>query len=276
MARIWTMNRGTCWLALFPLLLTTRVAWAANTDAKDRAALTACLSGDYAKGVALLTELFVQTKDATYIYNQGRCYEQNRRYDDAIARFQEYLRAGKRLTKDEKADAQKHIADCKDLLAAPPPATASVAPPPAPAPLAPPPAPPRPLTPPVPPPGPPTIQQTQTQPSPGSGAGLRTAGIITASVGGAALVTGMILNLKVNSMADSIQQTDGYTPSKESDRKTYENLGWASYGIGAACVATGAVLYILGVRAGSNGAASVALVPTVAPGQAGAFLNGAF
>ena len=51
------MNRGTYFLALAALLLFERAAWAGNTDAKDRAALTACLSGDYAKGVALLTEL---------------------------------------------------------------------------------------------------------------------------------------------------------------------------------------------------------------------------
>ena len=46
----------------------------------------ACLSGDYTKGVAILSELFVDTKDPTYLFNQGRCFEQNRRYDDAIAR----------------------------------------------------------------------------------------------------------------------------------------------------------------------------------------------
>jgi len=51
---------------------------------------------------------------------------------------------------------------------------------------------------------------------------------------------------------------------------------WVSYGVGAACVATGAVLYYLGVRRGSAGSTSVALVPAFAPGQAGALLKGAF
>jgi hypothetical protein len=32
----------------------------------------ACLSGDYTKGVAILSELFVDTKDPTYLFNQGR------------------------------------------------------------------------------------------------------------------------------------------------------------------------------------------------------------
>ncbi|HEX7500247.1 MAG TPA: hypothetical protein VF524_08060 [Polyangia bacterium] len=121
---------------------------------------------------------------------------------------------------------------------------------------------------------PPIIQQSNPQPASESGSGLRTAGIITAAVGGAALVTGVILNLKVNSMASDMQKTNGYTDGKDSDRKTYETLGWVGYGVGAACVATGAVLYYLGVRA--PGTASVALVPTFAPGQAGAIVKGVF
>ena len=267
------MNRGRYLLVLAPLLLTARIAWAGNVEAKDRAARTACLAGDYAKGVALLIELFVDTKDPTYIYNQGRCFEQNRRYDDAIARFQEYLRAGKRLGKDEKADAQKHIVDCKELLASQPSQSPVVAPAPHPAAVpAPLPAP----APVAPAPVPPVVQQANVRPASESGSGLRTAGIVTAAVGGAALVAGVVLNQKVNSMADDLQKTNGYDAGKVSDRDTYETLGWASYGVGAACVATGAVLYYLGIRSGAPDSASVALVPAFAPGQAVAILKGAF
>ena len=78
------------------LVLATSPALAASRQAQELTARTSCLSGDYAKGVAILSELFVDTKDATYIFNQGRCFEQNSRYQDAIARFQEYLRAGKK------------------------------------------------------------------------------------------------------------------------------------------------------------------------------------
>jgi hypothetical protein len=268
-----TMNRGRYLLVLAAVLLTARASWAAGAAAKDRAARTACLSGDYAKGVALLIELFVSTNDPTYIYNQGRCYEQNQRYEDAIARFQEYLRAGKRLSKDEKADAQKHIADCKELLATQP----SLPPPPPPTPM---PAPqptavPGPVTP-LPPAAPQVVGQSGALSPTDSGSGLRTAGVVTAAVGGAALIAGVVLNLKVNGMADDMQKTDAYSDGKESDRKVYEALGWASYGVGAACVATGAVLYVLGLRRGSHGSPSVALVPTFAPGRAGAVLQGAF
>jgi hypothetical protein len=239
----------------------------------------ACLSGDYAKGVAILSELFVDFKIPTYIYNQARCLEQNMRHAEAIGRFQEYLRVGKNLSKAEQADAQKHIADCKDLLASQPqptvaapaavPASAAVpAPTPGPAPVV--------APTPVASEAPPIIQQTNPQPVGESGSGLRTAGIITAAVGGAALVTGIILNLKVNSMASDMQKTNGYTDSKDSDRKTYETVGWAGYGVGAACVATGAVLYYLGIRSGATGTATVAFVPAFAPGQAGAIVKGVF
>ena len=120
------------------------------------------------------------------------------------------------------------------------------------------------------------VQSASPQAAGEPGSGLRTAGIITASVGGAALVAGIILNLKVNSMASDFQNLNGYTDSKESDRNTYETLGWTSYGVGGACVATGAVLYYLGVKAGKNGFSSVALLPALAPGGAFAVVKGAF
>jgi hypothetical protein len=84
------------------------------------------------------------------------------------------------------------------------------------------------------------------------------------------------MNLKVNGMASDLQKTNGYDSGKVSDRNTYETLGWVGYGVGAACVATGAVLYYLGIRSGASGSASVAFVPAFAPGQAGAVLKGAF
>lgn len=270
------MHCRTSCLLLGLALLPVRFAWAESASAKERAARTSCLSGDYTKGVAILSELFVDTKDPTHIYNQGRCFEQNRRYEDAIARFQEYLRAGKKLSKTDKTDAQQHIADCKDLLASqsspqPGPAAtpsqtaqAATATPVAPAPV---------------PPGsamqPDIAQQTRVRGANESGSAMRTAGIIAAGVGGAGLVAGLFLNLKVNSMADDLQKTDNYSASKASDRKRYETLGWVSYGIGAACVATGVVLYILGSRSTTAGAA-VAFVPAFAPGQAGAVLKGSF
>ena len=99
------------------LLPSARAAQAREADAKELAAKTACLAGDYVKGVALLSELYLSTNDSVHIYNQGRCFEQNHRYEDAISRFREYLRVGKQISRADKTDAQKHVSDCQKLLA---------------------------------------------------------------------------------------------------------------------------------------------------------------
>jgi tetratricopeptide (TPR) repeat protein len=241
---------------------------------KEDEARVACLNGEYTQGVAILSELFVKSKNPTYIFNQGRCFKQNRRYEDAIARFQEYLRVGrKKLDASDKAEAEQHIADCREMLAqqrdnsaVPTAPQASLVPPPAAVPGSA--AEPR--------PEPSITTQPAPQPKPtSSGAGLRIGGIVVASLGVAALGAGVACNLTANSMVDDMYSTsDGY--AKESDRKTHETLAWVGYGVGAAGVVTGAILYAVGVRARSKSAGSVALVPTVGADHAGASLVGAF
>jgi hypothetical protein len=257
----------TSLVAVGPVL----AAGKANKQAQENAARAACLDGDYTQGVAILSKLFVQSRDTTYIFNQGRCFEQNRRYEDALARFQEYLRAGRnKLDAGDKAEAEQHIADCKEMLAqergtAPPPASAQpvVASPskPEPAPT-------------------PERAATISQPAPqavatSNGAGLRIGGIVVASFGVAAAGAGVLFNLKANSTVNDMYKTsNGYT--KESDRKTAETLAWVGYGVGAACIVTGAILYGVGLSAKSGHSDDVALVPMVGPNQAGAVLTGAF
>jgi len=84
------------------------------------------------------------------------------------------------------------------------------------------------------------------------------------------------LNLKVNSMSSDLQKPDNFNRDTDSSRKDYKTLGWVSYGVGAACVAGGSLLYFLGRRSGRNPVPSVALLPNVAPDMAGAVLTGAF
>jgi hypothetical protein len=238
----------------------------AGQDAQAREARTACLAGDYNKGVTILSELFVSTREPTHIYNQGRCFEQNARFREAISRFQEYLRIAKDVPADARAEAEKHIADCKALMAQE--SAASATNPAAPVPV-------REDTPrsiaqpsPAPQPSAPSPSDVVSGSKPASaeptgegGSGLRTAGIVTASVGGAALVAGILLNLKVNDISSGYETYNGYTEQKESQRKSYETWGWISYGAGAACVATGALLYYLGMRASRDGSTSVAVAP---------------
>jgi hypothetical protein len=241
----------------------------ASRQAKERMAKKACLAGDPAKGVEILADLYVDTNEVTYIFNQGRCLEQNSRYLDAVGRFREYLLKGENLTAEDKAVAQKHIEACESYLATREPR----------APLVPRPAPGAPLVQPQAAPIPPTDVRAGQPPrmaDESQGSGLRIAGITVASVGAAALITGVVLNIKVNSMSSDLQQPDNYNRDTDSSRKDYKTLGWVSYGLGAACVAGGSLLYYLGWRAAQASAPSVALVPNVAPNMAGALLRGAF
>ena len=98
-------------------LLVGQSAFAAKPQSKERLAKRACLSGDYAKGVGILADLFMETNDPTFLYNQGRCFEQNVRYVEAAERFREYLRKAPNLGSEDKAEVDKHIADCEAAAA---------------------------------------------------------------------------------------------------------------------------------------------------------------
>jgi hypothetical protein len=117
-----------------------------------------------------------------------------------------------------------------------------------------------------------TIQQAAPVPADRKGSGLRTAGLVTGAVGGAALVAGVILNLKVNSMSSDLEKQYNYDPSADSTRKGYKTAGWVSYGVGATCLVGGAILYYFGWRKGS----AVSVGPAIEPSMAGAILTGAF
>jgi tetratricopeptide (TPR) repeat protein len=93
-----------------------QAAWAAGKNPKERAAKTACLAGEYAKGVSLLAELYVSTGQAIHLFNQGRCFEQNGLYEEAIVRFREYERKNADAGRSPDAGAAKHIADCHEQL----------------------------------------------------------------------------------------------------------------------------------------------------------------
>jgi hypothetical protein len=80
------------------MLIAAPNAMGANVESKARAAKRACLVGDVEKGAGILADLYLDTNDATYIYNQGRCFEQNGKNDQAVLRFKEYLRKAQGLS----------------------------------------------------------------------------------------------------------------------------------------------------------------------------------
>jgi hypothetical protein len=267
-------------IVIVPILLAALPALAANKyGQQEKTARKACLSGDYAKGVTILSDLFVETKDPTYLFDQGRCFEQNRRYDDAVARFEEYLRAaGDKLDSDDRSAAEKHLADCRAKVAKDHPTQFAQpeplpVPPPSPAPR------PEPASRPE-----PTTNQAEgnlvatSQPEPGKRRwGLITAGIVTGAVGVGSVVTGLVFNLKADSLINDWETKPGsYSTNSEDNQKSYKTLAWVGYGVGAACIAAGSVLIGIGAQSHASSSGDVALVPTLGPGQMGAMLTGAF
>jgi hypothetical protein len=239
-------------------------------DVQEKAAKKACAVGDFQRGVDILADLLVETNDITYVFNQGRCYQQNNRFAQAISRFREYLRRAKGLSDGDTADVERQIADCEasqgklaQLASPPPPASG----PPtqvsgsSPAQVS------EPAAPQV------STQQPPTPFDDSAGRGLRTTGIVSAAVGLAAVVVGVGLALKTQSIS-SDEQKNGATPAKEDQRKSLETWGWVSYGLGAAAIATGTTLYVLGWSRGQS--TKVAFMPILAPDTAAVILKGSF
>jgi tetratricopeptide (TPR) repeat protein len=236
--------------------------------AKEKAAKKACATGDFVKGVDILADLFVDTNEFSYVYNQGRCYQQANRWEQAISRFREYLRKAKDISESDRIETDRQIADCEASLGK----TAQVAPPPVAA---------TPAVPVIHPETPPQVLDPATsnvsskpEPSPsvgsrGRGRGLRVTGIILAAVGVAAVGTGVGLALKAQGLS-----TKDFSQSREDERASLKTGSLVSYGVGAAAIATGAILYIVGWP--SEQTSSVALLPVAAPGGASVLLKGRF
>jgi len=251
-------------LAGLLLLAPADRVWAkGKAENPEKEAKKACAAGDHAKGVEILADLYVQTNDATFIFNQGRCYEQNHQWTRAIDRFREFLLKAADGSPDASADAEKHIAKCKSYLADDEGKTA-VSPPPATGPVVV--VPPSPVSPPV------QVMSSQPMvappPSAMTSSALPTAGIVVGGVGLASLVTAVVLNVKANQSANA---GDG------SSQKSYKNGALICYGVGGAAVATGIVLYLVGhKRSSESSSAGVALLPTWTPGGAALVLGGEF
>jgi hypothetical protein len=263
-------------LVAVSLLLVVRPARAQSAASGEAQALSDCLAGRYQAGVDQLARLFVETGNANYIYNQGRCFEQNGKPDEAILRFREFLRKGKDISNEEKAEVNGHIAECQAMQAERDnrraPAAATIAPPlealapaqpqPVPAALAAPPDKPMAATPAV------------DQP----GAGLRTAGIVAGSIGVAALITGIIFSIETRSIANQVSNDDAkftYSRTKDDRGKLFSDLQWVGYGVAAGALAAGSVLTYLGWRA-AHPSAAVSLSPVLLPGGSGAVVQGSF
>lgn len=231
--------------------------------ANEKAAKKACATGDYRKGVEILAQLYVDTDKPILIFNQGRCYEQNHQWVSAIDRFREYMR--KMPPGSDLGFVEKHIADCERFREQDEPKPAL-----APAATQPPPVESPPVVPAMAPPPPPVADDTE-RPAPASPSQeshtspLRVTGIVLGSVGIATAALGLVLNLKANSLADEYGKT--HDPATNSSHSSYKTGSMICYGAGAAMLAAGVALYIVGRPTPKQGGSTLSLLPAWSPGE---------
>jgi hypothetical protein len=102
--------------ALVALVATAGAARAQDRDPRELEAKKACLGGRTDRGIELLAELYAETNDPTYIYNQGRCFQQSGRPREALTRFREYMRKAPNMAPDDKALVQGYITELEEQL----------------------------------------------------------------------------------------------------------------------------------------------------------------
>jgi hypothetical protein len=268
------------------LAMTMIPSWAtARTKSRDsrretqeKVAKKACITGDFRKGVDILADLYVETDDLTYVYNQGRCFEQNHMWQEALDRFREFERKAPTGMREGAEELSKHIAECQSHLDAEkaaavvpvapveksPTAVATVAPQPrdsTPEPL--------PLS---------TARPVDTlvsTPAANNEHGtMRIAGYVVGAVGVAALAGGVLLNLKSNSLTNDMYPPGRYDADKDSTRRSYETLSWVGYGLGAAGIVAGTTMVVLGWN--SKPTSTTLLMPQPIPGGAAVTLKGVY
>src|SRR5436190_22849262 len=99
-------------LALTVALLTAGIRAEAaprSREQRESEARKACAAGRVEAGIELLAELLTEYGHPNYIYNQGRCYQQNGKSEQAISRFKEYLRAARDISAEDRERVERFI-----------------------------------------------------------------------------------------------------------------------------------------------------------------------
>lgn len=227
-------------------------------DPRVAEAKTACAAGDATKAIRVLAELYTETNDPIWIFNQGRCYHQNGLLSQALSRFKEFLRKSADSPPEDIRDAEGFIREIEaDLRKQEEAGRAPVA---------------------VVPAGPGAASADEHP-----GRGLRRSGIACAIFGGAALASGVVFSVLVdraNRDVNDRTRTDVVPASAVSDSlhdgPRYETLQWIAYGVGAAAALAGGTLYYFGVRAAAGAADTPRVAPLVYVGGVGAVVRTSF
>lgn len=253
-----------------------------SREQREAEARKACAAGRVEAGIELLAELLTEYSHPNYIYNQGRCYQQNGKAEQAISRFKEYLRAAADIAPAERERVERFIKELEaEVQAAAPPVAPAV--PAAPVEATPgKPAEPTESAPRPPMESRPPVAVSRTTPPPRT-AGLRTAAIALGVVAVAGVATGVVSTLQVKSLEKEIEtarigQLTGLKLSQQQDKaRTFETLQWIGYGVGAAAMAGAVVCLILDREPAGNGDTGPHVTGTIGPGGlAGLVLNGRF
>jgi hypothetical protein len=246
-------------MASVVLLPTTLLAQDSRQDPRVANAKTACVAGDVSTGIRLLAELYTATNDPIWIFNQGRCYHQNNQLVPAEARFKEFLRKNVNGPAEDSRDAKNYIKEIEIELHKndPKPIDSDT--------------------------GTSSVRSGAMPPTSAQGRGLRYAGIACLAFGGASLAAGVVFSLLTQKAQNDVEsQTKDQTvpasavQSDLSNGKLYSRLQWVGYGVGAASVITGSVLYYLGVRQASALAYPTMVTPLLVANGAGATVHLAF
>jgi hypothetical protein len=221
---------------------------AQERDARELEAKKACLGGHADKGIELLADLYAETGDPTYIYNQGRCFEQNGRSAEAVTRFREYLRKVTTASADERAQLESHIAQLESEQHAAP-AVTPVVTAPAPAPVV-------------------VVQAPAADSgSPERAHRLKVLALVTGGVGVVAVGAGVAMGLRASSLSTEVTneaKTGTYSQSKFDSGERAQTLEIVGYSVGAAALLASGILYYLSAESGHADrapAASVSLGP---------------
>lgn len=264
------------WSVYFTTILLMSIAWPAFAQiskaqrAREQEAKKACLAGknSYEQGIEILAELYATTNEPTYIYNQGRCYQQNNQPELALSRFQEYLRKDPKMSFKEKATLERYMAECKEQVAQtqPPSPPAQPAPQPVRIRAVEEPAPTETIS----------APETAMEPVARPGRGLRIAGVTTATLGLLTLGGAATLNWLYSDNQKSWSEGEAWTPKNESRNNDYKTFALIGYVAGAATVTTGIILYVVGWNSGNAEETNLALLPLISPHATTLSLQGTF
>jgi hypothetical protein len=206
---------------------------------------SACLAGDYARGVELLSDLYLKGRHPAYLHNQARCYEQNGQYRLAVVRYRAFLLKVNELSTAERADEglddgkikkiEAQLSRVEQLAQSQPPTGdeggVAARRPDAPESSA-------------------LHQNAGSTPGSPRGAGLRTAGVVGLSLAGVAVVGGAIAGAMARNAETEISQTSQrmgvFDPELYDRGRRASTISTASFIAAPVLLGLGALAYWMG------------------------------